>query len=448
VGPGHEQSLRQTVRQEMAMLPRMLQSIEILQLPGTELETFLMKQAEENGALRLEGGGGLLHGTYSPEASERKNAWLERQEAPGRGLLEALQEQLSWLDVSTEDAPWVRLVVECLDDRGYLSLSDEALQEHAEERGLEGGLTRLGRAIALVQQKLEPRGIGGRSLVEALLLQLDPKEEDYELLCRLLEEFLDDLARNKLPAVARSLGVSMERLDALMRRLRQLHPAPAAGMGGAAPPPITPEVIVERSEEGFRVRIDNSGLPTVSIDPDFRALAKTKGAHGAKPDEVQRYMRNKLDRARWIVEALEQRKRTLQRVATHVFGRQQRFLDNGPGALVPLSMGEVADALSIHPSTVSRAVAGKYTETPYGVFPLRDFFPVAAAGSVAGAVRDDAREAVRAIVAGEDPGQPFSDDVIVKAMGERGFKVARRTVAKYRKELSIPSSYRRRRYAS
>lgn len=430
------------------MLPRMLQSIEILQLPGAELEIFLMKQAEENGALRLEGGGGLLRGAYSPEASERKSAWLESQEAPEGGLLEALEEQLSWLDVPTEDAPWVRLVVECLDDRGYLSLSDEALQEHAEERGLEGGLARLGRAIALVQQQLEPRGIGGRDLVEVLLLQLDPREEDYELLCRLLEEFLDDLARNKLPAVARSLGVSMERLDELLGRLRQLQPAPAAGMGGVTLPPITPEVIVERTEEGFRVRIDNSGLPTVSIDPDFRSLAKKKDAHGAKSVEVRRYMRDKLDRARWIVEALEQRKRTLQRVATYVLGRQQGFLDNGPDALVPLTMGEVADALSIHLSTVSRAVAGKYTETPYGVLPLRDFFPAAAAGSVAGAVRDHAREAVRAIVAAEDPGRPVSDGVIVKAMGELGFSVARRTVAKYRKELAIPSSYRRRRYAS
>ena len=441
--PAHGQSLRQTVRQEMQLLPRMLQSIEILQLPGTDLETFLMQKAQENEALRLErapgpsGGGGA-------EASDRKSAWLENQEAPSGGLFEALEEQLSWLDVAEEDAPWVRLVVECLDERGYLSASDEVLLAYAAERGLEGGHERLGRAIAFVQQNLEPRGIGGRDLVEALLLQLDPEDPDYEPLCRIVEEFLDDVARNKLPAVARALGLELDELGVLLGRLRHLSPAPAAGMGGATPPAIHPEVVVEPCEDGYQVRIDDSGLPSVSIDPEFQALAK-KGNRGSSED-VRRYVRDKLDRARWVVEALEQRKRTLLRIATQVFHRQQEFLDDGPRALVPLSMGEVADALSIHLSTVSRAVAGKYVETPHGVFPMRDFFPAKAAGSVEGAVRDDAREAVRAIVQAEDATSPLSDDEIVGAMRERGFKVARRTVAKYRKELGIPSSYRRRRY--
>jgi len=440
----------------MQLLPRMLQSIEILQLPATELETFLMQQAQENGALRVErapdpghspdgrrfqGAGG------GSEASDRKSAWLENQEAPLGGMLQALEEQLSWLDMSEAEAPWVRLVVECLDDRGYLSMSDEALLAQAKERALEGGVVDLGRAIAFVQQRLEPRGIGGRDLVEALLLQLEPTDPDYELLCRLLEEFLDDLARNKLPAVAKALGVDLERLNELLARLRYLSPVPAAGMGGGTPPPIYPEVIVERCEEGFQIRIDNSGLPTVSIDPEFRALANQGPKEkGPERDEIRRYMREKLDRARWIVEALEQRKRTLLRIANHVFHLQQKFLDSGPRALVPLSMGQVADALNIHTSTVSRAVAGKYAETPEGIIAMRELFPAAAGGNVEGAVRDDAREAVRAIVAAEDTAHPLADDEIVKAMTKDGFKIARRTVAKYRKELDIPSSYRRRRY--
>ena len=441
----------------MQLLPRMLQSIEVLQLPGAELEAFLMEQAQENEALRLErapekplpslGGAGAGGGRAAGgEASDRKSAWLENQEAPGGGLIQTLEEQLSWLDVTGEEGPWVRLVIECLDERGYLSLSDEMLLAHATERRLEGGAERLGRAIAFVQQHLEPRGIGGRNLVEALLLQLDPSDPDYELLCRLLEEFLDDLARNKLPAVARAIGVDLERLQELLSRLRYLSPAPAAGMGGVTPPAIHPEVIVERVGEGFAVRIDDSGLASVSIDPDFQELAGSRGKKRGVKGEVRRYMRDKLERARWLVEAMEQRKRTLLRIANHVFHLQQRFLDDGPRALVPLSMGQVAEALDIHLSTVSRAVAGKYAETPQGVVALRDLFPSAAAGTVEGAVRDDAREAVRAIVSEEDPGRPFSDDEIVKAMTARGFELARRTVAKYRKELDIPSSYRRRRY--
>ncbi len=434
----------QGVRQEMALLPRMLQSIEVLALPATELEAFLARAAEENEALVVEppphapspaaAGGGA-------EASDRHAAWLESQPAHDGGLVADVLAQVDLLELAPDELAWARLVARSLDASGYLSPQDEELLALADAEGLQGGARELGRAIATVQG-LEPRGIGGRDMVEALLLQLDPADPDYALLCRLLEEFLDELARNKLPRVSRALGVEIERLQELLARLRELEPAPGQRDAAGAPPPIVPDVLVRRGAEGFEVSVEQSGLPSVRVDDDVRALA----ADRSLAPEARGRLRGKLERARWLVAALEERKRTLLRIARVVFERQRAFLEQGPGHLRPLRMGEVADVLGIHLSTVSRGVAGKHAETPWGTLPLRHFFQVEAGGGAA--VTSDVRAQVGAIVAAEDAARPLSDDEIVAELARRGQQVARRTVAKYRGELGIPSSYRRRRYGA
>lgn len=448
----------------MLLLPRMLQSIEVLQLPSAELEAYLAQAAQENEALVLEppatsasepelaGGRGRAAGS---EASDRHAAWLESQPAVSGGLEEHLLEEVALLDLVPQDREWVRLVVRALDENGYLSASDDECLALAAEEGLAGGPAELGRAIAVVQG-LEPRGVGGRNVVEALLLQLDPLDEDYALLCRVLEEFLDEVAKNKLPRVARAMGIDVERLLELLGRLRGLEPAPGRVAEAGPPAPIVPEVIVRQASGGtdgpsgpgstgggFEVSVDQSGWPVVRVDEELRAMAKD-ARNGA---EVRGYLRQKIERARWLVEALEERKGTLLRIATALFERQRGFLERGPGHLLPLRMGEVADALGIHLSTVSRAVAGKHAETPWGVLPLRHFFQAEAGGS-SRSVTSDVRAEVAAVIEAEDPSAPLSDDEIVAELDRRGLELARRTVAKYRKELGIQSSYRRRRYAS
>ena len=174
------------------------------------------------------------------------------------------------------------------------------------------------------------------------------------------------------------------------------------------------------------------------------APADAAGSSAQAPD-VRRYLRGKVDRARWLVEAVEQRRETLLRVAQAVFAHQRAFLEHGPGHLVPLRMVRVAELLSLHVSTVSRAVAGKSAQTRWGIHPLRWFFQ-SAAGDTADAARDDVREELRRVVESEDPAAPLSDEELVVAMQGRGLSLARRTVAKYRKELGIPSSYRRRQF--
>jgi RNA polymerase sigma-54 factor len=443
------QGLHAAQRQEMRLLPRMVQAVEVLALPAAELSSYLMEAFEGNEAL------GLTDEAWAPRsraeaargrrASDRHEAWLESQPARPSGLVELALEQVALRTLDPRVRPWVELVVTALDSRGYLSASDASLLALARERGLEGGASELGRAIGLVQT-LEPRGIGGRNAVEALLLQLDPADPDYALLCVLLEDFLEDVARNKLPAVAKALGIELEGLEALLERLRELELRPASTLAEESSPAIVPDVLVLERDGGFEVTVDGSGLPPMRIDPEVRALSRDRALDAA----TRRHLKARIDQARWLMQAVEQRKDTLHRVATTVFAHQERFLRDGPSALRPLRMGTVAEWLGIHTSTVSRAVAGKHAQTPWGVLPLRGFFQ-APGGCGAGdgdsnVARDRVRDMVGELVAAEDKASPLSDEALQAGLAERGHDVARRTVAKYRAELDIPSSYRRRRY--
>lgn len=437
--------LSQALGQHQLLIPRMLQSIEVLQLPGQELEAFLRRQAEENEALelvepRLDAVRPPRSSRGSRERTEDHDEMLRNQPDLRGGLRERVEEELALVECEPELMEWVRFLVGCLDDAGYLSTDDATLLRLAAELGLEGDEDTLERALAVLQG-LEPRGIGARGAVHALLLQLDPEDPEFGLLRAVLVDFLEDVARNKLPAVARSLGVSVEELQKLLARLGELDLRPAAGLVEGGAPPLTPDVVVEVDGEDFSVRLERSGLPQVRLDERVSELARDRD-QGA---EVRSYLRGKLDRARWLVDAVEQRERTLLRVAQRTFEHQRAFLRQGPGHLAPLRMSDLAQELGIHVSTVSRAVASKYAQTPWGILALRHFFQ-SPAGADSESARDDVLETVRRVFAEEDPAAPLSDDAVVEALDRQGFKLARRTVAKYRGELGIPSSYRRRKY--
>jgi RNA polymerase sigma-54 factor len=366
---------------------------------------------------------------------------LEAQPARARSVCEQVEEDLAGRDFDPRTFAWVRFLVGCLDSDGFLAPSDEDLLRLARERGLPGGAVELEHAIAALQT-LEPRGIGARNATEALLLQLDPHDPDYRDLARLIEEFLAELAKNKLPAVARAMGLDVAALRELVGRLSELSPRPAADLETDALPPIVPDVLVRRGEHGWEIGLDDSRASTVTLDESVRDLARDKELDR----KIREELRHQVERARWIVEAVEQRRATLLRVATAVFDHQRGYLEHGPGHLTPLRMTDVAAELGLHVSTVSRAVAKKHVETPWGIEPLRHFFQ-GASGHDPETARDDLRDVVRELFAKEDPSAPLSDDEVVAALARRGFQLARRTVTKYRQELGIPSSYRRRRHA-
>jgi RNA polymerase sigma-54 factor len=444
-----QQGLSQTQRQELELSQRMLQAIRVLELPAGELEGYLLEAFEGNEALELtEAAYGQRARSEGPapgrraqaDATERHDEWLQSQPAPSGGLAAQALMELALSDVDPRIEPWVRYLINSLDGSGYLSQSDAALLQGARDLGLAGGDEELGRAIALLQT-FEPRGIGGRNAIEALLLQLDPGDPDYNLLCHLLEDFLEDLARNKLPAIARELGIELDYLEVLVARLRELDLRPARAAEDSSTPRIHPDVCVRPQGGGFVVDVEGSGLGALSLDPGVSSLARDRRLAPG----VRRRLQAKVDQARWLIGALEQRKETLLRVAAAVFAHQEPFLRGGLRELRPLRMGEVAEWLGMHTSTVSRAVAGKHADTPHGIFPLRSFFPPPAVGG-GDEARERVRELVGAIVASEDKREPLSDDAIVAELGRRGRPVARRTVAKYRAELGIASSYQRRRF--
>ncbi len=438
------------MRHEMLLLPRMLQAIEILQLPSLELDSFLRKAAEENEALdvaepKLENFDArptVRERRGTREATDRHDEMLQNQPARSRGIAEELEEQLALIELGEREHAWLAFLIGCLDVDGYLRPSDDELLALATERGLEGGLDELSRAIAALQ-KLEPRGIGARNAIDALLMQIDPKDPDYEHLCRLIEGFLEEVAKNKLPSVARAMGLEIAELQRLIDRLHALNPRPAAEFDGESAPPLIPDVVVEEGPNGFEISLDGSRAAAVALDESVRELARDR----ALDAQVRKYLRGKIERARWIVEAVEQRRATLLRVATAVFHHQRSFLERGPGHLVPLRMTDLAAELGLHVSTISRAASGKYAQTPWGILPLRHFFQ-ASAGNDEDAARDDVREAVKKLFESEDPHHPLSDDEAVEALARRGWKLARRTVTKYRTELGVPSSYRRKQHGA
>lgn len=446
---GLHQNVSMRGEQQMLLLPRMLQSIEVLQLPSLELEGWLREAAEGNEALSVDGaerGEHIAERRGTQADTDAHDEMLRNHPDRGQTLCEVVEEQLVTLELSDELEEWLRFLIGCMDDSGYLSASDERLLELAVECDLAPDPGQLGQAIAALQQ-LEPRGLGARSAVEAMLLQIDPGDPDYSHLCALLEDFLEDLARNKLPSVASALGVDLDQLGRLLESLRELDPRPTAHLVEHGAPVIQPDVIVDVGENGdFEVRLTKGSLPSVRVDADVKSLAKDPGQEA----EVRKYLRGKLDQARWIVDAIEQRGRTILRISQSVFAHQHEFLAKGQGHLVPLRMNQLADKLDLHVSTVSRAVNAKYVQTTWGIFPLRLFFQAGAGAAEEGgegAARDGVRGLIKEIIETEDSAAPMSDDDVVRELGKRDLKIARRTVAKYRGELGIPSSYRRRRYS-
>lgn len=439
--------MQQSLGQHQLLLPRMLQSIEVLQLPALELEAWLRTQAEGNEAVELlEAGQEPASAPPRPaangrELSEAHDKVLHSQPDRTGGVARGVAEELALVEDHPQVLAWLHFLVQCLDERGFLIPDDEALLRLGREQGLapEPGL--LARAIERLQS-LEPRGLGARGPIEALLLQLDPDDPDHDILRVLLRDFLSELASNKLPRVARALGLSVAELERLLGRLAELEPAPGAALHDEAAPVLRPDFLALPQGCGYEVVLDRSRLPSVQIDVVVSRLARDR----KQAPDVRRYLRGKLDRARWLIDALEQRERTLLRVGAAVCRHQRAFLEHGPGHMAPLRMGDVAAELGLNVSTVSRAAAGKHLQTPWGIFPLRELFQ-ASAGEDESSARGDVLAAVREILGSEDPRAPLSDDDVAAALTRRGWRTARRTVAKYRVELGIKSSYRRRRFS-
>lgn len=449
--------LGQRQEQRLALLPQMLQSIEVLQLATADLLQFLEQEAQQNEALDLrapapvepeppppppvaereEAGWEEWRRGPSGDGEDHKHEFLANVPAATDSLVEFVQQQLAFRQVPRLLADAVVQLTQRLDDRGLLPFG---LPELAAE---------LGAPIALIEEAhallctLEPRGIGAPDPIAAMLMQANG-DPDLPTIERLLREHLDSLGRNKLPDVARALDLTLEDLGDLLARIKALNPRPAAEFRDSAAAPVRADAVAWLRDGALHVSLDDAAVPEIGINEDYAALAGDRGT----AREVRDYLRPKLRSARDLIEAVRHRQQTLLRVVQAVMREQTAFLQKGKSAIRPLRMAEVADRLGLHTSTVSRAIAGKHVQTDRGIFRLRDFFDGGRidAAPTAGQGRMAIAQQVADLVAGEDKSAPLSDDDLVAELGRRGVQAARRTVTKYRKELGIPSSYLRRRF--
>ena len=302
----------------------------------------------------------------------------------------------------------------------------------------------LQQALVLVQ-KLDPTGVGARDLRECLLLQMCQFSDDMSFEIRMVQQCWNALLVNHLPEISKKMGCSLEQVNRAIERMSKLDTSPGLLVGHYENHPITADVIVEPNEEdGYTVSLIDTRLPNLRVNDFYQKMTRNRDID----DKTRQFLQKNIHSAQWFMDAIQQRKRTLLRVARAIVKYQKGFFDKGKLHLRPLPMSVIADEVGIHLATVSRAVSGKYVQCPQGIFPLRGFF--------SGGMEDETgtehswnsiKAKLQEIVDNEDKSKPFSDDALRKQLTEAGMgTIARRTVAKYRKILDIPTARFRKRY--
>jgi RNA polymerase sigma-54 factor len=372
------------------------------------------------------------------EDADRRYEMLLNTADSEETLSEYLLEQVGVMDIRDELAIVVEHLVFSLDNNGRLLESAEQIADDimvpiplAEE------------AIALVRS-LDPAGIGARSLQDCLMIQLDRMNFVPPLTRALVGHHLDDLSLNKLPKIARDTNSTVEEVKEGWDFLRvHVHPHPGARFTESKSGVVSPDVVVEEIEGRFEVRSRRGNVPELRISSTYRKMLK-EAKHDPK---IAEFLKRKIEAAKWFIESIHQRQNTITRIATEIVKRQNGFLREGVQALKPMKMQDVADAVGVHISTVSRAVSGKYVQTPQGILDMKRFF---SGGTVTDSGKVISQQAVKlllkTIVAEEDKARPHSDDQLVELLAGKGVHIARRTVTKYRKAVGLESSSRRKEY--
>jgi RNA polymerase sigma-54 factor len=375
------------------------------------------------------------------EAGDRKLDAMANIAARTETLQDYLQHQLGELELTEELRMMAERIISSLDSNGYLTGS---LEDVLPPMSDPSALSLAEKALQIVQQ-LEPPGIAARDLRECLLLQLTPQFPMYDEVQTLISNHLEDLHHNRLPAIQKRTGYSIQRIQQAWQQLRKLNPKPGAAFTEIAAPTVTPDLFVDQMDDGsFKVRLEEGRTPTLRINRYYRQRLLS----GDATAEEREFIKRKINAAQWLIESIEQRRSTLTRVSQAIVDHQTRFLNEGPESIEPLKMQQIADKVGVHVTTVSRAVGDKWIQTPRGIYPLKRFF-------AGGTKRDDgddvAWDAVRLklheLIDRENKSKPYSDDELVGELKKHGFNAARRTITKYRKKMGIPSSRQRRDWA-
>jgi len=472
------------------MTPQLQQAIRLLQMNTIELTEELIQAHESNPLLELEEPAEPAEVSHPDEAQDAESSdssrdsmdedWVSAQtyekvsrntaiggndyEIPDRAgpatLRQSLEEQLLPRGLPAEQYLAAELIIQYLDDAGYLGVSlDEILVELTQavskltERADQDGavpehvaetidLETVESALKVVQS-FEPTGVGARSPQECLSLQLAAMNRDtpgLQMASRIVELYLELLGKRDYQTLRRKLGGSEEALREAIELIKHLNPHPGYSVGDVSVNYVVPDVVVELRRGVWMARLNRGSLPNVVINQDYQQLVTDNSSCASFSQ-----MKEQLQDAKWLLANIEKRHSTILAVASQIVERQQAFFEEGPSAMKPMILRDVSEALDIHESTVSRATNGKYMLTPLGVYELRYFFSTEMhtdSGDQTSAVA--IQTLIREMIEQEPPRKPISDMKICDALNERGLQVARRTVAKYREQMNIPPSSKRK----
>jgi RNA polymerase sigma-54 factor len=460
-------SQTQTLSQQQVLAPQLQQSLQILQAPMLELRNLIQQEIQTNPTLEDESTEPTIEdkqrereefqeefdrlakldeewrdymaqsASYSGRSSEEEERRqfffdsLVKEET----LQQHLFEQVRSSGLPDEEQKLAELIIGNIDDRGFLQTSPE---EIANNTGMDAA--ELQRVLEVVQT-FHPVGVAARDLRECLLIQLKRLGKEGSLEWRVVDRFLEDLGKRRFPEVARRLGTTVDQVQRAANFISTLDPRPGQIFTPDPNNYVLPDVTVERVGGNWQISLNGDQIPHLRISNTYKDLM-AKDGNGA---EVKDYIRDKIRSGKFLIKSIHQRQQTISNIAHEIVDRQKDFLELGPSALRPLTMVQIAEAVGVHETTVSRAISGKYMATPHGVFEMKYFFtPGYQTATGESMSNTSVKGAIAELVKGEDTKNPLSDTEIVEILSKRGIPIARRTVAKYRNELNIlPSNMRK-----
>src|SRR6266436_8734608 len=470
-GQGMHQSQNFALQQVLA--PQLQQSLLILQTPLLELHNLVQQEMETNPVLEElpselspeERNGAessaddnfkeefeklatldeewrdymAQSGSYSGRSQEAKDKrqFFFDSIATQETLQQNLIGQLNQTALNAADRKAAELIIGNIDDNGFL-------QGTPEEMTLNTGIPKedFERMLGLIQS-FYPQGVGARDLRECLLIQLEREGKQNSLEYKIISEHMEDLGKRRFPEIARRMGMSVEKVQECANNIARLNPRPGQIFATAPPNYVLPDVTVEKMDGDYQVILNGEQIPHLRISNTYKDIM----AQGGNGSEVKDYIRDKIRSGKFLIRSIHQRQQTISNIAHQIVSRQRDFFEHGPSHLKPMTMGEIASAIGVHETTVSRAVSGKYMATPQGIFEMKYFFTSGYQTATGDSLSNiSVKEAILGLVKHENGSAPLSDHEIVGILGERGIPIARRTVAKYRDELNILPSHMRRKY--
>ncbi len=459
--------LIQETRLEQKLSPQLIQSLKLLQLSTLELEQYMKQELDTNPLLderqtaevsqeqalqetRTETGeqfdeqdwrrviaeGSDIGGRGFRADTSRE--FVDLPQPAEVGLQEHLLNQLNFADISEDDSDIAEEIIGSINEDGYLKSTIEEIMA-----GAAGSQEDVERVMGVIQS-FDPSGVGARDLEECLSIQLREKGLENTILMALVEEHLEDLQHHRYTVIAKALDIYESEVQTAVEELSRLNPKPAAGRFGAAARTIIPDIIVDKVDDAFVVLYNDASIPRLRISNLYKDILAKKSEAS---DETKQYIVEKLNGARWLLRAIQQRRSTMLKVMEYIVKAQYEFLEHGILHLKPMILQEVADAIEMHVSTISRVTNGKYVQTPQGIFELKFFF----GGRIENKGGKDAsnkaiKKQIERLIQEEDSSKPLSDQKIVEVLHEKGYEIARRTVAKYRDQMSIQPARFRKQY--